>query len=103
MQSTSINPLYGVFISSGHSAITILNLDSGRLSVDIECLINGHKSRWPKKSPLAVTPFAHPMTLLLSYLVKNSIYPVSVKCRFAMKYVRPDDCVPLNLTSGRQW
>ena len=43
-----------MFISSGHSAITILNLDSARLSVDIECLINGHKSRWPKKSPLAV-------------------------------------------------
>ena len=24
----------------------------------IECLINGHKSRWPEKSPLAVTPGA---------------------------------------------
>ena len=31
-------------------------------------------------------PFAHPMILFLSYLVKNSIYRVSVMCKLAMEW-----------------
>ena len=31
-------------------------------------------------------PFAHPMMLFLSYLVKNSIYRVSVICKLTMKW-----------------
>ena len=31
-------------------------------------------------------PFAHPMVLFLTYLIKNSIYRVSVICKLAMQW-----------------
>ena len=36
------------------------------------------------EKPVFKCPFAHPMILFLSYLVKNSIYSVSVICKLAM-------------------
>ena len=38
------------------------------------------------EKPVFECPFAHPMILVLSYLVKNSIYHVSVKCKLAMEW-----------------
>ena len=38
------------------------------------------------EKPVFECPFAHLMTLFLSYLVKNSIYRVSVICKLAMKW-----------------
>ena len=40
---------------------------------------------FPEK-PVSECPFAHPMILFLSYLVKNSIYLVSVICKLAMEW-----------------
>ena len=37
------------------------------------------------EKPLFECPFAHPMILFLSYLVKNSIYRISVVCKLAME------------------
>ena len=38
------------------------------------------------EKPVFECPFAHPMILFLSYLVKNSIYRVSVICKLAMEW-----------------
>ena len=47
--------------------------------MDIECLINGHKSRWPKKSPLAVTlrvlGTLNILTIGLIFLVNMKLHP----------------------------
>ena len=37
------------------------------------------------EKPVFECPFAHPMILLLSYLVKNSLDRVFVICKLAMK------------------
>ena len=37
------------------------------------------------EKPVFECPFAHPMILFLLYLVKNSIYHVSVICKLAME------------------
>ena len=37
------------------------------------------------EKPVSERPFAHHMILYLSYLVKNSIYRVSVVCKLAME------------------
>ena len=38
-----------------------------------------------EKKNVSDCPFAHPMILLLSYLVENTIYRVSVICKLAME------------------
>ena len=38
------------------------------------------------EKPVFDCPFAHPMILFSSYLVKNSIYRVSVICKLAMEW-----------------
>ena len=38
------------------------------------------------EKPVFECPFAHPMILFLSYLVKNSIYRVSGICKLAMEW-----------------
>ena len=38
------------------------------------------------EKPVFECPLAHPMILFLSYLVKNSIYHVSVICKLAMEW-----------------
>ena len=49
--------------------------------VEVFCLIFNRVLK-----PVFECPFAHPKTLFLSYLVKNSIYRVSVICKLAMEW-----------------
>ena len=47
----------------------------------VVCLIQSFTEK-----PVFECPFAHPMILILSYLVENSIYRVSVICKLAMEW-----------------